>query len=308
MSDDILNTQNTPKLFFYLAIAMISLACVCFSSLTISFELIEYFSSNSYEKWKLATNTRFPLSVLIISLPTLYLSFYGVKLGIGQAKFSLSSKLFTWMIYIALVISVIVAIIDWSCLVYWFLAGELTTITNLKIGAVAIAAFFTISYLVMLLKNTSGFIRYILVGTISLTLLVMIALTFKEIPSISDTRMKKNDIEQTRMLIDLYSDISKYYDTSKSLPADLNALGAKGYRSAQQANKIKKENILYKLTDQNNFELCAKFNYESFENTRSGSYYYDNSNGSFNRHKQGDNCFKFNLQPDNKGHSFKRVD
>jgi hypothetical protein len=126
-SNKILEQQNTYKLFLYLVLAITSLSLVLICSLCTSFKLIDYFTEDLYTKWQLSKKTILSTSILIINLPILWLSFTAIHRGIMKSKFSLNSKLLNWTIYVAITISIIVVMINFSCLIYWLLAGDLTT-------------------------------------------------------------------------------------------------------------------------------------------------------------------------------------
>ena len=275
------------------------------SVVNISFDIANFFITNIHTKWWLAKKTKVSISIIIINLPIFLFTFIKIQQGIKDLIFTIKSKLFNWIIYFSITVSIITIAADFSCLIYWYLEGEVTTLTIVKALIVGTIALFSLGYCIVLVKNIIASKRNIFITLLALITIIPTFISFNSLPKRSEILKMREDTKKIYDLSVLYNLVSKHYISSKSLPINLTSLLSNDMAYSNEKDILTNQEFEYYLLDKTSFKLCANFTFtiqEIEENT-----YQRRANDIFSMHREGKNCFIFKLQHLNEKKSFEPV-
>lgn len=283
---------NSPKQFVLqlgaliaLYVSLTALIVLCFSIINLHFPDA---ATAVYEDESARTAIRSTIAVLLVFFPThLVLTRIGNKIRRRESGGTYTSFA-RWLIFISLLVAGGILLVDLVILINYFLNGEITPRFLAKVAVLLVLVGTAFTYYLLDVRNyfKDKLQQAYYFGSGAL-LVVVLALVFgyQYIETPQAVRERRIDEQQVSDLQQIQSYIENYYLTEKSLPNDL-ATAYKGF--ALPTAPAGRSGYTYKVTDEQNYELCANFATESTESERS----YMSPEQNFNwLHKAGEWCF-----------------
>lgn len=112
-------------------------------------------------------------------------------------------------------------------------------------------------------------------------------------------RLRRFDGQKASSLWSVEREIVRYWEENKTVPENLSAIEESLYLPSELEDPQSGERYEYSKVNDNEYEVCAEFNFESEESARYGrpkSEYYVRT-ADYNDYRPGINCFTVTFDP-----------
>lgn len=286
-----MNIKTTPKDFFLHLGAVISLFVSVISIINLYFSVINYFFPDKLAGYFYSGNIAWPVSVLIVLLPLLYIIEHilirDIKLFAEKADLWIRK----WRIYLTLFLTGATMIGDLVALINIYLSGEITSRFIYKVIVVMLVSatvfiYYLLSKKIDFTQNNLQNNRWRMIIAIFGILLTLIAiiLGFIIVGSPTKQRNLRFDSQRVSDLSNIQWQIISHWQQKASLPERLEDLGdsISGYkvptdpRTDQPYKYTIKTKVVNNIGDSKvkpSFELCADFSLPTQDKEGRGGYY-----------------------------------
>jgi hypothetical protein len=120
----------------------------------------------------------------------------------------------------------------------------------------------------------------------------VIIINISFIPSRAQMMKMRSDMDKIDNINDIINAISQHHQLKNQLPDNLDIIMRAKYFSKEKMQEITKAHILYKLIEQQSFEICTNFNFPLAE--IQANRYYTKYKYSLSEHHH--NCMIFNIE------------
>ena len=236
---------------------------------------------------------RFSVAILMVFLPACIWAWRAIEIDVAAHPQKRARWLRTGPIYLTLFITGLLALGDLSCVIYFFLTGDLALRVALKmasIGMVSGAVFYFYLYLLRRdpAESSSG-PRLFVYGSVTVALTLIVA-GIAVAGSPAHARLERLDATRVDNLAEIEWRVLAYSKTEKKLPGSLGDLDS---GSPVPTDPVSHRSYQYTEVDDATFQLCADFAFSDHEANRSagGRFVVPARNESWN-HEAGLCCFK----------------
>lgn len=302
-----MNNKNNAKYAFYYLLSLVALIFTALSVGMVAFSIIDKTIPDALNNYgsPIDSALKFAISALLIATPIFYLISSLIMKGLRRGELDKESGIRRWLTYFILFVSSLVILGVFIDVINNFLSGELSSRFALKALTVFILSALPFSFYFYDIKRTNPeqpdkVVKIFFLATLALVLAAFIASWFfVESPQV--TRARRLDQALINNIYSLENLVNNYYDRYKKLPDNIDSL--KNDQSIYLDPNIlidsdTKAAIVYKKSDDKDFELCATFRLDSFtdNNGKAGlvtPVSYPDSNNK--NHRVGYQCLKGNL-------------
>lgn len=261
------SNQSSKFAFFYM-FSLVALAFMAVSTGMVIFQIINKRIIDvlaAYGTCYSSDALKFAISAIIISAPIYYALAWQINKNLFSGDLKGESEIRKWLTYLIIFISSIVALGCFVAIIYNFLDGELTVKFALKaVAALAIAGTIFSFYLYEIRRDVVAgakdrVLRIYFFATLAAIIIILIS-GFIFVESPNQTRLKKLDQEILEDFNSIKYAIENFYQTSKRLPEDFNALiKADLIKADNIKNRAAKNNFEYYILGDNKYKICADF-------------------------------------------------
>lgn len=281
-----MNTKTTPRDFFLHLGALIVLIVSVVSIINLYFSIINYYFPDQLAGYFYSSNIAWPISVLIILVPVLYIFEYLINKDIAKSIEKAELWIRRWRVYLTLFITGATIIGDLIVLLNVYFSGEISTRFLYKVLIVIIISGIIFTYYILSKNNSidqgkNNIKKISAILGIVVTLLAVV-LGFMVVGSPTKQRNLRFDSTRVSDLSSIQWQVISYWQQKGILPVSLDDLNDSISGYVVPIDPKTKANYEYKsLTVNNkpNFELCANFALETPDNKGRGDYYGGNSYG-----------------------------
>ncbi len=265
--------------------------------LVLTFSLVNILipdTADSYWEYESAADSiRFAIAILVIIFPV----YLWLTRLVNEARRNTDSEylsLTKWLIYLSLFVAGCILVGDAVSLVYSYLNGELTIRFLLKaiiLGVTVAGAFF------YYLKDARDYWllhekKSVQIGVGAL-LLVLVAVFMGIYKNETPQALREREIDRNQVyaLQSIQSYIEGYWKINDFLPDSLQEADVP---KELIKNASERRQMNYAVLDEQQYELCTEFMYESYSYTGTRPYYYDTTEALYQQswdHDAGWYCF-----------------
>ena len=304
-------TKITPRDFFLHLGAIITLYASLIALVNLAFSIINYTFPDTLANYFYSNSVAWPISILIVLVPALYLLEYFIKKDITKMPEKDTLWVRKWRTYTTLFLTGVVIIIDLITLINIYINGELTERFIYKFLAILII--FSIVFTYYILERYAKTTKSIKIGKIIswagiLIVLISIVGGFAIVGSPFKQRALRMDNQRIGDLSNIQWQIVNHWQRKGKMPKSLEDL-----KDSISYNNLPKDPETqapyeYMMTGDMSFQLCSNFSLE-YEDTkgRGGSrgglytsmmkYPMMDTNESW-MHKAGRACFDRAIDPE----------
>jgi len=275
-----MNTKTTPRDFFLHLGALIALIVSVVSIINLYFSIINYYFPDQLAGYFYSSNIAWPISVLVILVPLLYVFEYLINKDIAKSSEKAELWIRRWRVYLTLFITGATIVGDLIVLLSVYLNGEISSRFLYKVLAVVVISGIIFAYYILSKntfinqgKNTTKNIFAIL--GIVITLLAVV-LGFIVVGSPTKQRNLRFDNTRVSDLGNIQWQIINHWQQKGSLPTTLTDLNDSLSGYIVPTDPETKAVYGYKISTTNSklgFELCADFSLATPDNKGRGDYY-----------------------------------
>lgn len=315
-----MNTKTTPKDFFLHLGALIALIVSVVSIINLYFSIINYYFPDQLAGYFYSSNIAWPISVLIVLVPVLYVFEYLINKDIAKSIEKAELWIRKWRTYLTLFITGAMIVGDLIALLNVYFSGEISIRFLYKILVVIVISGIIFTYYILskdtslshgknLTKNTFAILGIVVT-------LVSVVLGFIVVGSPTKQRNIRFDSTRVSDLSNIQWQVISHWQQKGVLPKSLDDLGDSISGYVVPTDPKTKENYEYKVVttnDKPSFELCADFALETQDNEGRGDYYggisyriasepmysvsYPDGDNNW-KHLAGKSCFIRTIDPD----------
>jgi hypothetical protein len=249
-------------LFSTLYVSAFNLGKVVFEFINRAFRDLAFQSDAGFA----LTGLRWSIASLIVATPVFLFVSSRVQGAIRQDPAKRGSKVRRWLTYLTLAVASGIVIGDFITLVYYVLAGELSSRFLLKVATVAAIAggvFFFYLWDLKIDKKGSGGMsaspRTILGVIFGTTTAAAVAGGLLLVGSPGEARLKRLDDQRVADLRRISSAVALYRTRTGTLPASLDAVRTQGAWRTPPRDPETDQAYEYRVLVDNRYELCATF-------------------------------------------------
>jgi hypothetical protein len=285
-----MTSKNNAKFAFYYLLSLASLIFVAISVGLIIFgiinkSIVDPLSFNNYRNFQ--DQFKFAISALLIAAPAYYLTLSLIKKGLRKKEIETDSGIRRWLTYFILFVSSLIILGSFISLINSFLSGELTLRFILKAVAVLIISGLSFSYYLYDIKRDNPskktkFDVFFLIISLLIVVGSFVAVWFF-VDSPKEARGERYDQAIERDMNNVEGLINNYYAKKGRLPESFSEI--KEISNTTHIQML--DEIDYKKTKEESYELCADFKTENLDDPR-----FSNSKSY---HDKGYYCFDGNL-------------
>lgn len=325
-----MNTKTTPRDFFLHLGATVALFASVISIINLAFSIINYYRPDPLASYFYAGNIAWPISMLIILVPVLYVLEYVINRDIKKMAEKADLWIRRWRIYLTLFLTGATIIGDLIALVNVYLSGEISSRFIYKVLAVLVIAVVVFFYY-LLTKNRDFTSVSTLPKAKRATILayigiivVILAVVFGFLVVGSPTKQRNLRFDNQRIsdLNNIQWQIISHWQQKKTLPEKLSDMNdsISGFKIPNDPKtdlpyeyKVKVRGIgLDESKAQPSFEVCADFALPTQDNKGRGDFYggyyggiamdvsypvsYPDGNNNW-KHEAGRSCFTRSIDP-----------
>jgi len=315
-----MNKKKKQRDFFLHLGALIALIVSVVSIINLYFSIINYYFPDQLAGYFYSSNIAWPISVLIILVPILYIFEYLINKDI--AKFSEKADLWIrkWRVYLTLFITGATIVGDLIALLNVYLSGEISSRFLYKVITVVVISGIIFTYYILSKNNpinqSKNSVKNIFAILGIIVTLLAVVLGFIVVGSPTKQRNLRFDSTRVSDLSNIQWQVISYWQQKSVLPGSLSDLedSVSGYVVPKDPET--KVDYGYKISTVNgkpSFELCANFALETPDNKGRGDYYgnggyaiatdaaysvvYPDGNNNW-KHSAGKSCFTRTIDPD----------
>ncbi len=279
-----MNTKTTPRDFFLHLGAIVALVVSVVSIINLYFSIINYYFPDQLAGNYYANSIAWPISVLIVMVPLLYIFEYMINKDITKSIEKAELWIRKWRVYLILFITGATIVGDIIALINVYLSGEISTRFLYKILVVIVISGIIFAYYLISKETTFQNInskqkitKQVIVYLGLLISIVAVVLGFLVVGSPTKQRNLKFDAQRVNDLSNIQWQVVGYWQQKGKLPTALAELSdsINGY-----SNPTDPETKLdYKYSakgvanNKASFELCANFALESQDDKGRGATY-----------------------------------
>lgn len=306
-----MNTTTTPKDFFLHLGATVALYAVAISLINLLFAVINYLVPDALASYFYAPSVAWPISMLIVLVPVLYLLEWAIARGIRIVPEKASLFIRRWRIYLTLFLAGATIIGDVIALINTYLSGEITMRFVWKILAILVVCGIIFAYYLLQRTDTDQKktkVSMILAWAGIVVSLVAIITGFIVVGSPGTQRALRFDEQRVNDLTNIQWNILNYWEKTGKLPVAITELNDPVSGIVLPTDPQTKTAYEYSVKGVNGFELCATFSLPSRDMTGRGAY--DNGYSVAKPasypllgtddlwvHEKGKKCFERNIDP-----------
>lgn len=269
MDQEIKSVNNAAKFAFYYVLSLVALIFMSFGVGITLFQIINKFIVDVINEFSATYDPdalKFAISALLISSPIFYVTMREIHKNLFSGVLAKNSEVRKWLSYFILLVSSVVMIGWFIYVVNSFLGGELSLKIGLKaLVAIAINAGIFSFYLYDIKRDEVAgakdkVIRIYLYVSLVIVVAVFISALFV-VESPTETRNRKIDERVLNNFSMIENAITMHYDEFKKLPENLEEIKkTEGYMPEENfQNPLSKKAIEYKVTGEQEYELCTDF-------------------------------------------------
>lgn len=304
-------TKTTPKDFFLHLGATIALYVGVIAIINLYFSVVNYYFPDVLAGYYYASSMAWPISVLIVVIPILYVLEWLIKKDIRLTQEKSEVWIRRWRIYLTLFLAGIVMAGDIITLINTYLSGEISIRFVYKIIIVLVILAIVFVYYILEKIEKSVKLKSAIAYLGLIISLLAIVLGFLVVGSPYKQRILRFDNQRINDLQNIQYQIVNYWQTKGKLPLTLDEMKDPIYYS--DIAKDPETSIAYEYRTKNNltFELCSNFGLKSEDNKGRGGYSggsitypniyislgSENSNDVWN-HNSGRVCFDRTIDPE----------
>lgn len=306
----------TPKDFFLHLGATAALYLAAIALINLLFSVINYFFPDNLAGSFYANAVAWPISMLVILVPVLYVLEYLIRRDITKTPEKADLWIRKWRIYLTIFLTIALIGGDLITLINTYLNGEISTRFVWKVVAVLLVggsigkyyffSLYTDFKLSKLARTLNGWFGIVLV-------IAAIITGFVTVGSPTKQRGLRFDNQRINDLTNIQYQIVNYWQQKGKLPVTLTDLNDPLYGSVIPMDPETKAAYEYSAKEKLSFEICSTFSL-AFEDTqgrgeygygRGGSYAvmdmaYPSMLGGDNnwKHEAGRTCFTRTIDPE----------
>ncbi len=274
-----MNTKTTPRDFFLHLGAIIALIVSVVSIINLYFSVINYYFPDQLAGYFYAGNIAWPISVLIILVPLLYVFEYMISKDMVKSPEKADLWIRKWRIYLTLFVTGATIIGDFIALINVYLNGEISSRFLYKVLAVIVISGIVFAYYILIKnpgevnKNLTKKIVVILGIVITLAAII---LGFLVVGSPTKQRNVRFDSTRVSDLNGIQWQIINHWQQKAELPLSLDELKDPISGYSIPVDPKTRADYEYKVISSGtkpSFELCADFALESSDGKGRGDYY-----------------------------------
>jgi hypothetical protein len=306
--------KTTPKDFFLHLGATGALYLAAIALINLSFSIINYFFPDNLAGYFYAGSIAWPISILVILVPTLYVLECLINKDIEKSPEKSELTIRKWRIYITLFLTAILIAGDLITLINTYLSGEITARFIYKALLVLVVGGLIGKYYFYSLYTNFKFSRFVTKfnAWFGLALVIAAVVTgFIVVGSPAKQRSIKYDNQRISDLQTIQWQIINNWQQKGVLPVALNDLNDPLYGTIVPVDPETKAEYEYSVKSDLVFELCGTFDL-AYEDTRGrgefgygkGGYLMDVAYPSFGgvdtnwKHEAGRACFERTIDPE----------
>lgn len=309
-------TKTTPKDFFLHLSATLVLYVSAGALINLLFSVINYYFPDQLAGYFYANAVAWPISLLVILVPTLYVLEYLLKRDIEKMPEKGNLLIRKWRIYLTLFLTAILIGGDLIALINTYLNGEISARFVWKALAVLVVGGTVGKYYFSSLYTQFKYSRFITrvypwVG--GLLVLAAIVLGFVTVGSPQKQRDMRFDSQRVADLQNIQWQVVSYWQTKQKLPISLEDLKDPISGAVIPMDPETKAAYAYSVKGPLTFSLCADFSRVSQDTKGRGEFYgggvaypsydmsisYPGPIGDDNwKHDEGTTCFDRTIDPD----------
>jgi Domain of unknown function (DUF5671) len=242
------------------------------------------------------SSLRWSIASLVVATPVFLFVSSRVQGAIRQDPVKRGSKVRRWLTYLTLAVASGIIVGDFITLVYYVLAGEVSSRFLLKVatvGAIAGGVFFFYLWNLKIDEKGSGAMgaspRTLLGVIFGTATAAAVAGGFLMVGSPGEARLKRLDDQRVKDLQWISSVVNSYRTRTGTLPASLDAVHTQGAWRMPPHDPETGHTYEYRVLVDNRYELCATFDRGS-----------DEEHGLWSRdvfwaHTSGRQCFRVDV-------------
>lgn len=311
-----MNTHTTPKDFFLHLSATVVLYTAAIALINLAMTVINYFLPDELAGYFYANSAAWPISMLIVLVPLLYVLEWLIKKDTLRMPEKLDIWIRKWRVFLTLFLAGAVIVGDIIALINTYLNGEITSRFVWKVLAVLVVTGVIFTYYIFERMDKSprkrAWQRVMAWAGIVLVLAAIVG-GFLAVGSPGTQRALRFDQRRVNDLSNLQWQIINHWQTKGSLPASLDDLddSISGYKVPLDPETDAEYGYVRKANT--TFELCATFSRATEDNRGRGEF---GGGGGFGiarpssiyfpvpdidnnwEHDKGNVCFERKIDPD----------
>jgi len=310
-----MNTQTTPKDFFFHLTATVALYAVVGSLINLAFSVINYFNPDTLAGYFYSGSVAWPISMLIVLVPVLYLIEWMIIRDIAIVPEKKEMWIRRWRTYLTIFLATILMIGNLITLINVYLSGEISSRFVYKViviifvaGAIGIYYFFDLYdkyHYATVAKRFNAWLGIILV-------LTAIVAGFLAVGSPAKQRDLRFDQQRISDLTNIQWQIINHWQTKGIIPTVLTNLNDPISGFSVPVDPETKDAYGYTQSASTTFSLCATFSqpYQDVKGRGGFGYdrgvdmaypayppYYSGIKDEQWNHEAGNTCFKRTIDP-----------
>lgn len=299
--------KTTPKDFFLHLGATIALYIGVVSIINLYFSIINYYFPDVLAGNFYAPSIAWPISILIVVVPILYVLEWMVKKDIKLNPDKAEVWVRKWRIYLTLFLAGVVMAVDLIALINTYLNGEISIRFVYKFIIVLLVLAIVFVYYILEKLGKSVKLKSALAYIGIIISILAIVLGFMVVGSPTKQRNIRFDNQRVSDLQNIQWQIVNHWQQKSKLPTDLKETVDLISGTKIPTDPSTKADYEYRIKNAstNTFELCAVFSLKTQDNkgrgayydTMATSYYPGFENDSWN-HEPGRVCFERTIDPD----------
>jgi hypothetical protein len=293
--------MNTPKHFVIQLGSLITLYVSITSLLVLIFSITNLkFPDEAASYWE-DESAREAIRVSIAMLVVFFPAYLGLTRVSNQSrrkelhgKYSTFAK---WLVYLSLLVSAGIVLIDLVVLINFFLNGEITQRFLVKVFALLVVVGAAFQYYALDIRNyfynrVKASLYFALGATV--VVVVALALGYSYIETPTEVREMRLDEQQVDDLRNVYWQVEESYQAHTVLPESMEELYQDGGLPEAPTGR---DAYAYAVTDATTFELCATFAHPS-QDTEFGRVAPVTEKNYNWAHESGEKCFTRTVRTD----------
>lgn len=295
--------KTTPKDFFLNLGAIIALYSSMIAVLNLIFSIINHLipdNVNGIYAYFAANGIAWPISVLIIFVPLLYILGWFIHKDVSENPEKKQIWVRRWRIHLTLFLTGAAIATDLVVLVNVYLNGEVTARFIWKVLAVLVVCGAAFKYYFFTINDSFKISRLARQANAAAGIIIVLAAIiggFLIVGSPSHQRALRFDAQRVNDLQNIQYQVLNYWQNKGKLPASLADMknSFSGYIPMDPDTKAQYE---YSIKSDKSFDLCATFVAKSDVENQSQAYPVSDGIASNWKHEAGHACFTRTIDPE----------
>ncbi len=295
--------KTSPWDVFINLLAVIGLYASVWSALALVFAFVEVALPDPLDSpLDIRDGIRYALAILIIFFPASVWAWREIEIDLAANPEKRRRWLRTCPIYLTLFLGGLLALGDLSCVVYYFLTGDLTLRFLLKVVAIGVVTVSIFAFYLRALRREPG---QFTVGTRLFgyaacgATLIVVVIGFAIAGSPTQARVQRLDTQRLDDLAQIQGKVLDYWKRQRVLPASLDKLDDDLSEWSAPKDPVSNQGYDYRATGSTSFELCADFarKEEDARRTAGRRAWKIRSSPDIWNHEAGHFCFSRTIDP-----------